>query len=145
MWEEDLPGVVQRTTDAGFRATTPTIRIRAEPMNHRKHPPALLSLLLTFLLSGCGSFITWADGFEEKLPENHNLVRVYSGVLWDLNVMDPSTAIGQPPDEDPEQPYFNVLYVFDLPFSFLADTLALPWSIYDQTVYGSYRRRGPVK
>ncbi len=76
---------------------------------------------------------------------DHNLVRVYSGVLWDLNVMDPSTSIGQPPDEDPEKPYFNVLYVFDLPFSILADTLMLPFSIYEQTVYGSYRRRGPAR
>ena len=110
-----------------------------------KHPLALAGLLIALLLPGCGSFITWSDDFEEKLPENEYLVRVYSGVLWDLNVMDPSTSIGQPPDEDPEEPYFNVLYIFDVPFSLIADTFALPWSIYYQTVYGSYRRRGPAR
>lgn len=110
-----------------------------------KHPLAIACLLATLLLCGCGSFTTWSDDFGEKLPENHYLVRVYSGVLWDLNVMDPSTSIGQPPNEDPEDPYFNVLYVFDLPFSLIADTFALPWSIYNQTVYGSYRARGPAR
>ena len=73
-----------------------------------KHPLALAGLLIALLLPGCGSFITWSDDFEEKLPENQYLVRVYSGVLWDLNVMDPSTSIGQPPDEDPEEPYFTL-------------------------------------
>ena len=64
-------------------------------------------------------------------------MRIYSGVLWDLHVMDPSTAIGQP-DDDREEPYFNLLYAFDLPFSLIADTLMLPFTIYEQAVYGSH-------
>jgi uncharacterized protein YceK len=111
----------------------------------KTHPLALACLLTTLLLCGCGTITTRSGEFDEMLPEDHNLVRVYSGVLWDLNVMDPSTLIGQPPGEDPEEAYFNVLYVFDLPFSILADTLMLPFSIYEQTVYGSYRRRGPAR
>ena len=109
----------------------------------KKRQPVLACFLIVaaLLLGSCGSFTTWSDGFDRRLPRDHNLVRVYSGVLWDLNVMDPSTGVGQPPDEDPERPYFNVLYIFDVPFSFIADTLALPWSIYKQTVHGSYRRR----
>jgi uncharacterized protein YceK len=106
-----------------------------------RHTLASAGLLITLLLCGCGTITTRSSDFDKQLPKDHNLVRVYSGVLWDLNVMDPSTSIGQPPGEDPEQPYFNVLYVFDLPFSLVADTLMLPFSIYEQTVYGSYRRR----
>jgi len=111
----------------------------------KRHLLVLAALLITLLLHGCGTITTRASEFDKMLPKDHNLVRVYSGVLWDLNVMDPSTSIGQPPDEDPEEPYFNVLYVFDLPFSLIADTLMLPFSIYEQTVYGSYRRRGPAR
>ncbi|MHC4077109.1 MAG: YceK/YidQ family lipoprotein [Planctomycetota bacterium] len=110
----------------------------------KKHQLACFAcVLVALLLQGCGTITTRADGFDQMLPKDHSLVRVYSGVLWDLNVMDPSTAIGQNPDEDPEEPYFNVLYIFDVPFSLVADTLMLPFSIYEQTVHGSYRRRGP--
>lgn len=116
----------------------------------RKHTLALACRLVALLAvmlppTGCGTITTRSSGFDKMLPENETLVRVYSGVLWDLNVMDPSTSIGHPPDEDPEDPYFNVLYIFDLPFSLVTDTLMLPFSIYEQVAYGSYRRRTPVR
>ncbi len=111
----------------------------------KKRQPAYLAcflILAAVLLGSCGTIATRSEEFDRRLPKDRSLVRVYSGVLWDLNVMDPSTGIGQPPDEDPEEPYFNVLYIFDVPFSFIADTLMLPFTIYEQTVHGSYRRRG---
>jgi uncharacterized protein YceK len=111
-------------------------------MKKRQPASACLLLLAALLFGGCGSFTTWSADFDQMLPKDRGLVRIYSGVLWDLNVMDPSTGIGQPPDEDPETPYFNVLMIFDVPFSLFFDTVVLPWSIYQQAVYGSYRRRG---
>ena len=99
---------------------------------------SLVCLLMTFLLPSCGTFTTWDSQFEkDQLHGESCMPRVYSGFIWDLNVMDPSTGVGQPDDER-EEPYFNLLYVFDLPFSLVADTLMLPFSVYDQVMYGSF-------
>jgi len=52
--------------------------------------------------------------------------RVYSGVVFDF------WALGNPA---------GVPFLFDMPFSFVADTLILPSTIYDQVQYGSHSKK----
>ena len=93
------------------------------------------------LCVSCGTITTRSRGFHQRLPRDACMARVFSGTMWDLHVMDPSTAIGSPEDGEPVEgvdPGFAWIRLFDLPLSLIADTIMLPFSIFEQAYSGSY-------
>ena len=86
-----------------------------------------LFLLIALSLScGCSTIATLSAGAE---PTNFNcrsntIPRVYSGVVNDWNFVTSDTP-------------GNSVAILDIPFSLVADTLALPYTIYLQNQYGN--------
>jgi len=94
----------------------------------------ILGLLVLFL-SSCATIGTRPEMFGGDFSVNCSKVswypRVYSGARSDiLFITDPSAAHARA----------SIYMIFDLPFSLVADTLILPFTIYEQIQYGSYTK-----
>ncbi|KTB87930.1 YceK/YidQ family lipoprotein [Pseudomonas syringae] len=97
-------------------------------------------LLLALTLTGCGTINTVfrADSVAgEKLThwKSHcsSIPRVYSGVMLDFCELhaEPQTTSAYQPRNDP------AWVLLDMGASAIADTLVLPYTIYQQNQYGS--------
>lgn len=89
--------------------------------------------LLTFI-SGCSTFATISGGNN---PNKFNcrgdvVPRVYSGIFNDFSYL----KRGSPG---------NGIVLVDLPFSFIADTVVVPYTIYTQLRYGNLCNSAPEK
>ena len=71
--------------------------------------------------TSCVTIATWGENACE-----HDISHIYSGTQVDI--MLPIAAIRS----DSGEAGILVLLIFDLPFSFIADTLTLPFSIYHE-------------
>lgn len=93
----------------------------------------LITSSTLFALSGCSTFATIATGTgREKFDcdERYTIPRVYSGVFNDIRFLR-----GNYPDQG--------VVVLDIPFSLIADTVALPYTIYTQIAYGNLCEKTP--
>lgn len=87
----------------------------------------LITPFILLALSGCSTFATIAVGTDtEKFDcdERYAIPRVYSGVFNDIRYFR-----GNYPDQG--------VVVLDFPFSLVADTVALPYTVYTQAAYGN--------
>ena len=80
---------------------------------------------VSFLASGCGSYLRYTN--DERLSESPLcLPYVYGGVAYDLETISDARKPGL-------YDFFNgpfiLLGAIDIPFSFVADTVALPVTI----------------
>lgn len=96
----------------------------------------IISMIIVFL-SGCGTTTTLTNTDSEikhKLSQNNssckNITRVYSGVGYDL------CRLQSTPDSSFYNP-FLIIYLVDIPFSAITDTVTLPFTIYSQSNQGS--------
>jgi uncharacterized protein YceK len=90
-------------------------------------PRRILAATIGLLLAGCGTVAGLVGHFEpERLDcaEGDFVPRVYAGVFGDIALLRRGTA---------EQE----LVWFDLPFSLVADTLVLPWTLVTQILHGN--------
>ncbi len=97
----------------------------------------IITLCLVLLTTGCGTVTTLShsdEALSRKLVKRDtycdSLPRVYSGVSYDLCVLN----------SKPTGTEWDVLvgfYVIDGAFSFLSDTVVLPYTIYRQATDGS--------
>lgn len=94
---------------------------------------ALISVAL--LLGGCGTLMTQLPAFNRQFKKvkcgddaPHVVPRIYSGVALDVwsVVQDPPGQVG-------------ALLFWDIPFSFAADTMLLPYTVVTQVQRGSYK------
>jgi uncharacterized protein YceK len=84
-------------------------------------------IFICLLLAGCSTVATVAGGKKDsgfQCDENFTISRIYSGVSNDIRFL-----AGTYQDKG--------LIFLDLPFSFVADTIVLPFSIYTQLRYGN--------
>lgn len=88
----------------------------------------LLFTCFLLLLLGCSSLLTIADGSKEHstilCDPDYTIPRIYSGVANDIRFLR-----GQYQDKG--------LVFWDLPFSLVVDTVALPYTICTQLKYGN--------
>jgi uncharacterized protein YceK len=87
----------------------------------------VIFLIICMLLSSCG---TQAAFLNASYPEHCNsrideIPRIYGGIAFDINHISNDHNNG---DE---------AVFFDIPFSFVADTVTLPYTIYGQIRYGN--------
>lgn len=86
-----------------------------------------LLLLVLLALSGCSTMATISGGVSpEKFDcdPNYSIPRIYSGITNDVRFLRGN--------------YADKGFIFwDMPFSLVADTAALPYTIYTQTKYGN--------
>ncbi len=99
-------------------------------------------MFAVFLMAstGCSSVVTLSVGSSINEPnmdpnifscDEYAIPRVYSGVANVLRFLR-----GDYPDAG--------IVVLDLPFSFIADTIALPYTIFTQAIYGNLCDRWEV-
>ncbi len=88
--------------------------------------------LFTICLSGCSSIHSYDDAFWDPAPliklgppNDTRVIRPYSGTQ--LNCL----GLYKVPNATP-------VYILDLPFSFVVDTFALPYTIPTQFMYGHF-------
>ena len=91
-------------------------------------------ILASLMLSSCMSIVTLSEegerrfGEPDSCPEDCTVHRIYSGVSTDICILRTDEA-GQG----------GAIAFWDLPFSFVLDTLVLPYTIYKQlSVGGSF-------
>jgi uncharacterized protein YceK len=90
-----------------------------------------LILISAITLSGCSSIYTLSSDFDKALsssdvcPQDCTVHRIYSGVSLDVCILRSDNA-GQG----------GAIAFWDLPFSFVVDTVALPYTIYKQASVG---------
>jgi uncharacterized protein YceK len=87
----------------------------------------LLVLLSLLPLAGCSTVATIAGSSEpEKFQcdPDYTIPRVYSGIANDIRYL-----CGNYQDKG--------LVFWDIPFSLVADTVALPYTVFTQTKYGN--------
>ena len=94
-------------------------------------------LLSFFWLSGCGTVTTLANSDQQisskLLKRNtycHSVTRVYSGVAYDLCTLHSKPS-------GIEIDWVLGFYMFDGALSAVADTLVLPYTIFQQSTEGS--------
>ena len=86
----------------------------------------VITITLLIFLQGCSSIGTIAANKEEfDCEPEFNIPRIYSGVANDIRYLRSEKFT----DEG--------IVILDLPFSFVADTIALPYTIYTQIRYGN--------
>ena len=92
-------------------------------------------VVVSFTLSSCMTLASFTDEVEEdfnkpdKCPEDCTIHRVYSGTSVDICLLRSGSEAGQG----------GAIAFWDLPFSLVADTVVLPYTIYKQaTVGGSF-------
>lgn len=97
----------------------------------------LVAFIITIALtSSCSTIATLSGGYKKQdlsgaeaekvfhCDKNYTIPRVYSGVANDMRFLR-----GNYQDKG--------LIFWDLPFSLIADTIVLPYTIYTQTSYGN--------
>lgn len=96
-----------------------------------------LIIAIAILISACGSTVAFTqsdDGLKRTLQKNNSscieMTRVYSGVAYDI------CRLSSSPDSSFYNP-FLVVYLVDMPFSAVVDTVALPVTIYQQSKQGN--------
>ncbi len=100
-----------------------------------KYRIRVLAICTLILCAGCGTIVTRLAGPDWK-PPDHPLPRIYSGTLFDIRcLLQPGMYNTQG---------LGGLCLVDVPFSLIADTVILPFTIYDQIKYGSYATGKPV-
>jgi uncharacterized protein YceK len=86
-----------------------------------------LIAIICLLLSGCSTMATIAGGSNAakfSCDDQFAITRIYSGISNDLKFL--------------RGDYQDKGFIFwDLPFSLIADTVVLPYTIYTQTRYGN--------
>jgi len=84
-----------------------------------------LALLGSFFLTGCSTISSqvMADDYDCFFEDRHScrIPRVYSGVREDICGL---------------QSKLSIFFIPDMPFSLLADTLILPWTVKAQKEHG---------
>lgn len=92
----------------------------------------LLILAIAFLLPSCMTVATLnveyeaADSEVDECAEYCSIRRVYSGVSMDICLLSAGSEGGQG----------GAIAFWDLPFSFIADTIVLPYTAYKQISVG---------
>ena len=115
----------------------------------RKWPARLLLLLSTLYAAGCG---TLGNTIGIRYPSEH--LRVYGGVQLDVEQTQESVAKAKDAKTTNERVEACVglfISTVDMPFSAVADTLTLPFTIpeaierarHPEQVYGGPLRRAP--
>jgi len=101
------------------------------PLILKRMGPWFLVLAAIVMLScmGCGTIITRYVSPNWTPPEP-SLPRIYSGTVFDFR------CFLHPEMHDTQG--IGVFCLVDVPFSFIADTVILPLTIYEQIKYGSY-------
>jgi uncharacterized protein YceK len=110
---------------------------------HAKWMKAAVLPTLCLLLAGCGTLVTQFDEKDRYTfpgSRQRNIPQVYSGTAADLvfakDVMFETT--GATGEEQGAECCFSPFYlVVDLPLSFVADTILLPYTIWKQIFQGS--------
>jgi len=87
----------------------------------------LLTIIVIYtLLQGCSTIATIAASEENfNCHPDISIPRIYSGISNDIRFLRA------------EQSEDTGLVIFDMPFSLVADTVALPYTIYSQIRYGN--------
>ncbi|MGV8920507.1 MAG: YceK/YidQ family lipoprotein [Pseudomonas sp.] len=100
----------------------------------------LIAVIATTLLSGCGTVnTTFRDDSVAKQDLRdyktycNAVPRIYSGVVYDFC----SLHAPLPADNRPHQGSNAPLLLVDLALSGVVDTVVLPYTIYQQSTYGS--------
>ncbi len=84
-------------------------------------------LILIVLLTGCSTVATISAGTDPikfECDEKYTITRVYSGISNDIRFLR-----GEYSDKG--------VVIWDIPFSLVADTVVLPYTIYTQARYGN--------
>ena len=84
-------------------------------------------LPLLVILPGCSTVATIAGGSDPskfQCDEKYTITRVYSGISNDIRYIR-----GDYSDKG--------IVIWDIPFSLVADTVALPYTIYTQSKHGN--------
>jgi uncharacterized protein YceK len=92
----------------------------------------------SLLLTGCGSFTTLtkddadiASALRQKNTQCSSLLRIYSGVNFD------GCVLNSKPDSSTTNDTVLYYWLFDMVGAAVADTVALPYTIYRQAREGS--------
>jgi uncharacterized protein YceK len=94
----------------------------------------ILLACTALLLSGCSSLVTIAAGSDPEsfqCDPNYTIPRIYSGVANDLRFL-----------RGPYRDKPMVLF-YDSPFSLVADTVFLPYTIFSQATHGNLCEKEP--
>ena len=86
-------------------------------------------LLLTFVLSGCGTFVSKITGPDNTQGYWLGLGHPYEGVIADIGTVKCSWE-QQPPALIPMNVLVTIALIIDLPLSLVADTLVLPIDLF---------------
>lgn len=90
-----------------------------------------MTVILIFVMSGCLSIYTITDSTnEDDCKFCKNIPRVYSGAKYDLFCSLRADNVGL------------FIFLLDTPLSIAVDTVALPYTIYQQIKYGSICKDG---
>ena len=83
--------------------------------------------------TGCGTMLTLTCNPEEVGPEYKHcmLPHIYSGTFYDI-----TCQWGPPLDEGPADTVKAILF-YDIPFSLVADTVVLPYTVVKQVKHGN--------
>lgn len=103
-----------------------------------KRPKLWLQVLAVCVLiscTGCSTIITRLTGPGWQ-PPDPPLPRIYSGTIFDFR------CFLRPEMHDTQG--LGGFCLIDVPFSLIADTVILPFTIYDQIKYGSYAASKPA-
>jgi uncharacterized protein YceK len=85
----------------------------------------LLSTVFVAGVAGCGTLATLQDDFG--VPSGGRIPRVYSGTVFDVGAFSRGLYAGF---VEGSEAGIMTLIVFDLPFSIVADTVVLPYTLY---------------
>lgn len=114
-----------------------------------KKAAVCLILCLDVMLSGCGTLVTQFDEKERyTFPgyRQRTVPQIYSGMAADLvytkDIIFGTTGVNA--EEQPSECFFSPFYlILDLPLSFVADSLLLPYTIPKQIRHGNIRKSTP--
>jgi len=104
--------------------------------SHCKRTRVLLVTLAVSTLCGCGTIGTRMFDDPEKSGDYHGS-KIYSGIRGDIQAVGDMLS----PDYNKEGRGLWPLFLLDLPFSFIADTLLLPITIYEELSKGSEQKK----
>ena len=115
------------------------LEFRIKDREELKHP--LIIIVLVFQISACGTMRTLGEEpIEISSPKYsgsqpcQSIIRIYSGVRYDHCVVNKG---------DGSDWELNGYLVWDFPFSFVLDSIVLPYTIFKQIKDGSLVQRYP--